>query len=449
MKAKLLFIQSFGCQMNVHDAQRMVEVLRQIGYQQTEDPRAANLIIVNTCSVREKPQSKVISVLERFGRLKRQQPELLLAVAGCVAQQEGERLFQSVPSLDLIFSPDHIRDLCDLVEDARRSPRVRTGFVDVERYSFLSAAPRTAATPTALVTIIKGCDNHCSYCIVPQVRGVEVSRAATEVLAEVHMLAAAGTREVTLIGQNVNSYRGYHGGADDFVELLRAVDQVPGLDRIRFTTSHPKDFSDELARCFAELRHLCPWLHLPVQSGSTAVLASMNRGYSRDDYLRRVERVRAACPDIAIGTDLIVGFAGETEAQFEETVSLVEQVQFDYAFSFKYSVRPGTPAAALADDVAEAEKSLRLHRLQTIQEQITAARLARWVGRVVPILVEGPSRRGLPQLSGRTPGNKVLNFEAKDGAGLVGSLVDVHVTAAGSHSLTGRIADTPSAQREG
>jgi tRNA-2-methylthio-N6-dimethylallyladenosine synthase len=433
---KLLYIQSFGCQMNVHDARRMAEVLHQDGYAQTENPADASLIIVNTCSVREKPQAKVVAALERFGRLKRRHPELLLAVAGCVAQQEGARLFEAAPALDLVFSPDHIRDLCVLVEDARRAKTIQTGFVDVERYSFLRAVP-ARAVPTALVTIIKGCDNHCSYCIVPQVRGREVSRAASEVIAEVRALVEAGTREVTLIGQNVNSYRGCRGGAQDFVELLRAIDTLEGLERIRFTTSHPKDFGGELAHCFAELRHLCPWLHLPVQSGSTAVLASMNRGYSREDYLRRVEMVRAACPDVAIGTDLIVGYAGETDDQFEETVALVQQVQFDYAFSFKYSVRPGTRAAALVDDVPEDEKSRRLHRLQTIQEQITAARLARWVDRVVPVLVEGPSRRGLPQLSGRTPGNHVLNFEAKGRASLVGSLVDVRVTAAGSHSLTG------------
>ena len=418
--------------MNVHDTSRMEEVLRPIGFEPTRVPEQADLIILNTCSVREKSREKVLSALGRYGPLKR--PGSLLAVAGCVAQQEGERLFDLAPAVDLVFSPDHIAALPALVEEAGRKQRARTGFVDPDAYQFLQAAGRTG--PSALVTIQKGCDNACAYCIVPSVRGPCVCRPREEILAEIRDLVDAGTREVTLIGQNVNAYRDARGGADDFVELLRAVDRIPGLRRLRFTTSHPKDIDPRMADCFRELRTLCPWLHLPVQSGSTAVLTRMERGYTREEYVAHVEDIRARRPDVAVGTDLIVGFPGETDAEFRRTLSLVEEIQFDYSYSFKYSPRPGTAAAALVDDVGEAEKASRLRELQVLQGAITESRLQRVVGRQVEVLVEGPSRKGLPQLCGRTPGNHVVNFRGDNSIG-PGDLLQVQIIRAGRHSLFG------------
>jgi len=435
---KLLYIKNFGCQMNAHDAQRMEEVLRPYGYEPTSSPASASVILLNTCTVREGTQQKILSALGNYARFKEARPEVVIGVAGCVAQQEGSRLLQAIPFLDLVLGPDHIAELPRILEEARHERQVRVGFAEVEGYSFLRAAPRPGLEgPTALVTIQKGCDNHCSYCIVPLVRGPEVSRPAAEVLAEVRDLVAAGVREVTLIGQNVNSYRGYTGSDRDFAVLLGEVSRVPGLLRLRFTTSHPRDFGESLCQCYAALPTLCPWLHLPVQSGSTSVLARMNRGYTREDYLGIVRRVRGARPEVAIGTDLIVGFPGETETEFQETLSLVEEVQYDYAYSFMYSVRPGTPAERLCDDVPGEEKARRLHLLQALQDRISRNRLASWEGRVVPVLVEGPSRKGLPQLCGRTPGNQVVNFDSTEGEPLTGSVVMVRVIRAGSHSLVG------------
>jgi tRNA-2-methylthio-N6-dimethylallyladenosine synthase len=441
---KRLYIRTFGCQMNLHDSLRMEEVLRPAGYVLTDAAEQAGLIIVNTCSVREKSHEKVLSALGRLGRLKQRQNDLVLAVAGCVAQQEGERLLEMVPAVDLVLGPDHVASLPELVEEVRTRRCCRTGFTDPEAYRFLRAVPEAAPShgPTALVTIQKGCDNACAYCIVPSVRGPAVSRHRDEVVAEVRDLARVGIQEVTLIGQNVNAYRGGQGTADDFVELLREVDRVPGLARTRFTTSHPKDFHRDMPECFKELRTLCPWLHLPVQSGATAVLERMDRGYSREQYLGRIAAVRDACPDISLGTDLIVGYPGETEEDYQETLSLLEQVRFDYAYSFKFSPRPGTRAAALEDDVPEQEKLRRLRHLQAKQDEITEQRLSRFLGQTLPVLVEGPSRKGLPQLCGRTPGNHVVNIDDLDG-GSVGELVEVLIKRAGKHSLTGVVAPSP------
>jgi tRNA-2-methylthio-N6-dimethylallyladenosine synthase len=418
--------------MNVHDTSRIEEVLRPHGFSPTPTPEQADLIIVNTCSVREKSREKVLSTLGRLAPLK--QPGALLAVAGCVAQQEGRRLLELAPAVDLVFSPDHIRTLPALLQDARRRRRVQTGFVDPAAYQFLEA--RNAQPPTALVTIQKGCDNACAYCIVPSVRGPCVSRPREEILTEVQSLVDGGVREVTLIGQNVNAFRGGQGGEDDFIELLRAVAAIEGLRRLRFTTSHPKDFHEAMPDCFRQLRALCPWLHLPVQSGSTRVLERMKRGYTRERYVTHIDNVRAHRPDIVVGTDIIVGFPGETEADFQETLSLVEEIQFDYAYSFKFSPRPGTAAAAQPDDVDEQEKRRRLHLLQTTQDGITARRLARFEGQVVEVLVEGASRKGPPQLSGRTPGNQVVNIDEGSGWN-AGDLVQVQILRAGRHSLTG------------
>jgi tRNA-2-methylthio-N6-dimethylallyladenosine synthase len=427
--------------MNEHDSQRMLELLRPLGYEPVADPEQAQLILINTCSVRAKAQEKVLSALGHFRALKARRDDLVLAVAGCVAEQEGRRLLEAVPHLDLVFGPDQIAALPALLAEVRARGRLaRTGFTELRDYEFLrAAADASAEAATALVTIQKGCDNHCAYCIVPLVRGPEVSRPAAEILDEVERLAAAGVRELTLIGQNVNSYRGYRGGDDDFVALLREVCARPIL-RVRFTTSHPKDFSPALARCFREheLPALCPWLHLPVQAGSTSTLTRMNRRYTRETYLQAIAWVREARPEVAIGTDLIVGFPGESEAEFAETLTLVEQVQFDYSYSFKYSPRPGTAAASLPDDVPEPVKARRLRELQSLQNQITRARLASFVGRELEVLVEGASRRGGAQLCGRAPGNQVVNFRGEGIA--IGDLVTVVVEAAGGHSLSGSVA---------
>jgi len=417
----------------------MAEILHKAGYAAANTPDAADVILVNTCSVREKSQTKVISALGRYRQLKKKKPDLILGVAGCVAQQEGDKLFTAAPYIDLVFSPDHIKQLPNLLHRARQQKAIQVGFVDMHEYAFLRAVPEQGLQdPTALVTIQKGCDNHCSYCIVPLVRGPELSRPATDILVEIESLVAAGVREVTLIGQNVNSYRGYDGTNDDFVRLLRAVNSIPGLQRIRFTTSHPKDFTNSLAYSFRELSHLCPWLHLPVQSGATETLTHMNRGYTREDYLRIIDKVKEVCPQISLGTDVIVGFPGESEAAFEETVSLLKKIRFNYAYMFKYSPRPGTVAASLEDDVPENEKNRRLHHIQKIQDEITRDHLSAMLNQTVEILVEGPSRKGLPQVSGRTPGNHVVNFECgKDE--VRGNLVTVQIVTAGSHSLMGKM----------
>ena len=447
MASKLLYIKTFGCQMNVHDTQRMHDVLRPQGYRPAATPEQADVILINTCTVREKSRAKVLSAVGRYARLKARSPHLVLGVAGCVAQQDGDSLLGACADLDLVFSPDHIADLPLMIQRASRRRTVVVGHTPVEQYTFLQSTPSqprdAGGGPTALVTIQKGCDNHCSYCVVPSVRGPEVSRPGEEILQEVQQLVAAGAREVTLIGQNVNSYRGLAGGEDDFVQLLRLVDACHGLQRIRFTTSHPKDFSEALARAMASLPAVCPWLHLPVQSGSTRVLELMNRGYSREHYLGLVDLVRQHCPQITLGTDIIVGYPGETEQEFQQTLSLLDRVQYDTVYSFKYSVRPGTTAADQPDDVPEADKARRLAQLQGRQDEITRQRLARFVGQTLQVLVEGPSRRGLPQLSGRSPGNHVVNLEpaaGNDPLELVGQLVPVSIIRAGGHSLHGALA---------
>ncbi|MBI5480453.1 MAG: tRNA (N6-isopentenyl adenosine(37)-C2)-methylthiotransferase MiaB [Deltaproteobacteria bacterium] len=440
--ARRLYIRSFGCQMNDYDAERIREILRRRGYQTTDDAEEADLVLLNTCSIREKAEAKVSSAAASFRGLKGRRPDVVLAVAGCVAQQEGARLLERLPQVDLVFGPDNIGRCADLVERVRESRRrvAVTDVIDVEDYTFLSADPRPEDVgTTVLVTIQKGCDNHCAYCVVPAVRGREVSRPLREVVAEVERFVAAGAREVTLIGQNVDSYRGAGGGTDDFVTLLVAVARVPGLLRLRFTTSHPRDFTPALARAFHDLPVLQGWLHLPVQAGSSRVLAAMGRGYTREEYLAKVDLVRGLVPEIALTTDVIVGFPGETADEHRETLSLLEAVEFESIYSFAYSARPGTPAAALRDDVPLEEKRARLHQVQALQQLVTARRLARLVGRRTPVLVEGESRRG-EQVCGRTPGNIVVNFAPAAGTApgsLRGRIVPVHVTAAGTHTLRG------------
>jgi tRNA-2-methylthio-N6-dimethylallyladenosine synthase len=438
------FVQNFGCQMNDYDVERMREVLAERGFDATASADDADLIVINTCSVREKAESKVASAAGRYRELKARRPEVLVAIGGCVAQQEGERLLKRIPVADFTFGPDQIPSLGALVERRASGGRfAATEVIEVEDYRFLSAAPRPAGVPvTALVTIQKGCDNHCAFCVVPATRGREVSRPWQEVVDEVGRFVAAGAREVTLIGQNVNSYHGIgmpkdQSGTDDFAELLARVDRVPGLLRLRYTTSHPHDFTDKVADAFRELSTLCAWLHLPVQSGSSRTLKRMVRDYTREQYLRQIDYVKSVCPDISLSTDIIVGYPGETDSDFAETLSLLEIVEYDSIYSFEYSERPDTPALKLAlrDNVLPQVKAERLQAVQSLQKGITARRLSRWVGREVEVLVEGDSARYPGQLCGRTTGNEMVNFAGPPS--LTGKLVPVRITAARGHTLTG------------
>ena len=439
---KRFFVQNFGCQMNDYDVERLTEVLRRDGYERTEDLDAADLVLIETCAIREKSEAKVASAA---GRLKewRAQPGRQLAIGGCVAQQEGPKLLKRIPHADLTFGPDQIPNVPELLRSAARERRriATTEVIDVEDYTFLDADPRPGdVTVTALVTIQKGCDNVCAYCVVPYTRGREVSRPAAEVVAEVRRFVAAGAREVTLIGQNVNSYHGIGGAdGDDFAALLALVDEVPGLLRLRYTTSHPKDFTPMVARAYSRLRRLCSWLHLPVQSGSSAVLERMRRGYTVEEYVAKLDDVRAHCPDVSITSDVIVGYPGETEADHQATLALLERAQYDSIFSFTYSPRPNTSATDLGDDIPDAVKSARLQEVQAVQRAITTRRLERFLGQTVEVLVEGESRQGA-QACGRTPGNQMVNFALPAGttaAQLVGRLVRVRVDSARPNTLVG------------
>ncbi len=464
-----VFIESFGCQMNDYDVARMVEVLRKSGFERTEEAEQADLIIINTCSIREKAENKAASAAGRYKPLKDKNPSLVVAVGGCVAQQEGDALLRRIPVADLTFGPDQIPGLVQHVlsiqgrdfrakepfsQPARPAGKYRlrlakTEVIDVEDYAFLDADPRPGdVAVTALVTIQKGCDNYCAYCVVPNTRGREVSRPPEQVLAEVSRFVQLGAREVTLIGQNVNAYHaiGTPDG-DDFAELLRRVDGVPGLLRLRFTTSHPHYFTFKVAEAFRDLRTLCPWLHLPVQAGSTTVLRRMARDYSREQYLEKIAYLKQVCPDISLSTDIIVGYPGETEAEFEQTLSLLNEVRYDSIYSFAYSRRPGTPAIDLEDDVPAEEKSRRLQAVQTLQRAITAERLSRLIGRVEPVLVEGFGRMQNGQLCGRTGGNHTVNFAAPaqdpdhdpGQSALIGQICPVYISEARIHTLSGRL----------
>ncbi len=445
--------------MNDYDVARMRELLDGVGFTTAASAEEADLIVLNSCSIREKSEHKVQSAVGRLRALKEQHPQLVVAVGGCVAQQEGERLIKRMPMCDFSFGPDQIPELPKLVERFARERRrfAATDVIDVEDYRFLSAQPTPGDVrgASALVTIQKGCDNHCAYCVVPATRGREVSRPADEVVAEVARFVDSGAREVMLIGQNVNSYHGIgdasanrdgdrdgDGNSDDFAELLRRVDAVPGLLRQRFTTSHPKDFTHRVAEAYVALPTLMPWLHLPVQAGSTRTLRRMVREYTRAEYVEKLDYVRGLVPDLSLSTDIIVGYPGETDADFAETLSLLEYAQYDSIYSFEYSPRPDTPALKLRlkDDVAPTVKAERLQAVQRLQKLITRQRLGRFVGRTVEVLVEGESQRG-GQLCGRAPGNEMVNFPAPAVAGIaarsVGQLVRVEIVGVRAHTLEG------------
>lgn len=453
MKNQKLYINTIGCQMNVYDSDRIARALEPGGYRQTDTLEEADLVIVNTCAIRAKAEQKAFSFIGRLARMKRQNPNLLIGVGGCVAQQEGEAILSRMPHVDLVFGTHAIPRLPRIVDQAK-TRRIRV--VDVEQSDGINEIDLTAGfhsdgQVSRFVTIMQGCDNYCSYCVVPYVRGAEMSRHPDMILSEIETLVRDGVREVTLLGQNVNSY-GRKEGLPSFAALLERVNGIEGLRRIRFTTSHPKDLSDDLMGAFGKLAKLCPHIHLPVQSGSDPVLKRMNRKYTRQVYLDRIERLRSIRPDIAVTSDFIVGFPGESRADFEETLALMETVAFDSIFAFMYSDREIAPASHFKNKVDEDEIKARLQTLLATQETITLRKNRALVGTCQEIMVEGNSTRpGLaesiddgPQWSGRTPGNKIVNFslgrdvDPKEALQL-GQMVAVRIEKAYAHSLRGEL----------
>ncbi len=437
--SKTFYLETFGCQMNVVDSERIVAMLGQIGYHQVEAAADADLVLLNTCSVRDKAERKVYGHLGRFKPIKDQRPELIIGVGGCVAEQEGEKMLAEVPYLDLVFGTHNVHRLPELVEQAEKGERRRslTGFLDRETRLNLFPQRSELDSVTRFVTVMQGCDNFCSYCIVPHVRGREISRPSTEIIAEVEALVAQGVREVTLLGQNVNSYGNKEAGELNFAQLVRRVAAVDGVERLRFTTSHPKDLSDELIACFADLDKLCHHLHLPVQCGSNRILAQMNRGYTREAYLETVAKLKQACPDIRLTTDIIVGFPGESEEDFAQTLELVDAVGYADAFTFLYSKRSGTAAAELEDKTGARIKQQRFERLLELQQARSKSIWEADLGRVLPVLVEGESKQGEGQLFGRTTWNRIVNFGGS--RELIGRTVDVRITRVFRNSNLGEL----------
>jgi tRNA-2-methylthio-N6-dimethylallyladenosine synthase len=439
-----VYIRTFGCQMNEYDSDKMADVLAAAdGYELAAAPEEADVILFNTCSVRAKAQEKVFSDLGTVRHLKRANPDLLIGVGGCVASQEGGAIVARAPFVDLVFGPQTLHRLPELIAARRRSgsPQVDVSFPEIEKFDALPPALGSAmrAGPSAFVSVMEGCSKYCSFCVVPYTRGEEASRPFDDVLTEVADLADRGVKEVTLLGQNVNAYRGTmaDGETADFALLLEYVAEVPGLERIRYTTSHPKEFTQRLVDAHARLAKLAPHVHLPVQSGADRVLAAMKRGYTVIEYKSIVRRLRAACPGISISSDFIVGFPGETDGDFEQTLKLVADLGFDASYSFVYSRRPGTPAAELADDTAPADKLARLHRLQALLDAQARAIDEAMVGTVQRVLVEGPAKKDPNELAGRTANNRVINFAGPQR--LLGRFVDVVVEGARRHSLRGAV----------
>jgi len=442
------FIKTFGCQMNEYDSARMADVLREgVGLAATDDPHEADVLLMNTCSVREKAQEKVFSLLGEWRRLKARRPGLIIGVGGCVASQEGEALTERAPFVDLVFGPQTLHRLPQMIEELRRGGRavVDVSFPEIEKFDRLPA-PR-AEGARAYVSVMEGCSKYCSFCIVPFTRGEEVSRSFESVLTEVRQLAAQGVMEVTLLGQNVNAYRGLmaDGARIDLATLIHHVARVPGVERIRFTTSHPLEFGDSLIEAFAGVPQLANHLHLAVQSGSDRVLALMKRGYTALEFKDRVRRLRAVRPDISLSSDFIVGFPGESERDFSATLALVREVGFDQSFSFIYSRRPGTPAASLPDEVEPGVQHERLVRLQAQLESQARAISESMVGTRQRVLVERAARKDARELAGRTANNRWVNFAGP--ARLIGRFVEVTVTAALAHSLRGRLSESSADQQ--
>jgi tRNA-2-methylthio-N6-dimethylallyladenosine synthase len=440
----LLYIKTFGCQMNEYDSSKMRDVLEAAhGMSRTDDPAQADVLLVNTCSVREKAQEKVFSLLGEWRLLKQQRPNVVIGVGGCVASQEGDGITARAPFVDLVFGPQTLHRLPELLAGVRHTGRsqIDISFPEIEKFDRLPEARADGAT--AFVSIMEGCSKYCTFCVVPYTRGEEISRPFEQVLHEVRALARQGVREVTLLGQNVNAYAGpmEDGTPADLATLIHFVAEVPGVERIRFTTSHPIDFNESLIEAYVHVPKLNNFLHLPVQSGSDRILAAMKRGHTVLEYKQKIRKLRAARPDICISTDLIVGFPGETDEDFVATMNLVAEVGFDQSFSFIYSRRPGTPAAALPDEVPHEVKQQRLELLQQRLNSQARAISARMVGTRQRVLVERPARRNPEQLAGRTDNNRWVNFDGPEGnpMGLINQFADVEITEAMPNSLRGRL----------
>ncbi|WP_269533725.1 tRNA (N6-isopentenyl adenosine(37)-C2)-methylthiotransferase MiaB [Chitinimonas sp. BJYL2] len=438
--SKKVFIKTFGCQMNEYDSDKMADVLNESeGVTKTDDPAEADIILFNTCSVREKAQEKVFSDLGRIKELKLLKPDLVIGVGGCVASQEGEAIVKRAPYVDVVFGPQTLHRLPELLAKRRESgaSQVDISFPEIEKFDHLP--PARVEGGSAFVSIMEGCSKFCSFCVVPYTRGQEVSRPFEDVLIEVAGLAQQGVKEVTLLGQNVNAYLGKmeDGEIADFALLLEYIHEIPGIERIRYTTSHPKEMTQRLIDCYRNLPKLVSHLHLPVQAGSDRVLMNMKRGYTGLEFKAIIRKLREARPDICISSDFIVGFPGETDEDFEKTMKLIEDVRFDASFSFIYSRRPGTPAADIADDVAHEDKVKRLMRLQARIEEFAQEENRRMVGTVQRVLVEGRARKDESELAGRTDNNRIVNFAGHDR--LMNQFVDVRITEAMPHSLRGEI----------
>ncbi len=434
-----LFIKTHGCQMNEYDSDKMADVLREShNLSLTDDESEADVILINTCSIREKAQEKVFSQLGRWRKLKKGGKPVVIGVGGCVGSQEGSALLERAPFVDLVFGPQTLHRLPAMINQVRDTGKsaVDVSFPEIEKFDHLPK-PRKQG-PTAFVSVMEGCSKYCSFCVVPYTRGEEISRPFDDVVAEAATLAEQGVREINFLGQNVNAYRGtmHDGGEADLALLIRLTAQIDGVERIRFTTSHPVEFTDRLIEAYADVPELASYLHLPVQSGSDRVLSAMKRGHTAIEYKQKIRRLRAARPDICLSSDFIVGFPGETEMDFNQTLDLIRSVNFDQSFSFIYSARPGTPAAALSDDTPASEKKARLAELQALINQQAGGISQAMVGTTQKILVEGPSKKDPNELAGRTENNRVVNFQGPES--LIGQLCEVEITQAMANSLRGR-----------
>jgi len=435
------FIQTFGCQMNEYDSTAMGNVLEtELGAVAATQPSEANILLLNTCSIREKAQEKVFSLLGRWRALKSARPDTIIGVGGCVASQEGEAIFARAPYVDVVFGPQTLHRLPELIARVRAGSRgaIDISFPEIEKFDRLPES--TAERSTAFLSVMEGCSKYCSFCVVPYTRGEEISRPLDDVIAEAHGLAAQGVREINLLGQNVNAYAGeiHESGTADLATLIHYVAAIDGIDRVRFTTSHPKEFGESLIQVYADVPELARYLHLPVQSGSDRVLELMKRGHRRDEYIEKMLRLKAIDPRISISSDFIVGFPGETEEDFEQTLDLIRTVGFDQSFSFIYSARPGTPAAALPDSLSDNEKHARLDELQSLVNDQAAAISNSMIGTTQRVLVERRSKKSANEVAGKTENNRWVNFSG--GAEYVGRFVDVVITEAMPNSLRGRVA---------
>ncbi|MEK9533971.1 MAG: tRNA (N6-isopentenyl adenosine(37)-C2)-methylthiotransferase MiaB [Halieaceae bacterium] len=442
---KKLFVETHGCQMNEYDSARMADLLNAShGLEQTDSADEADVLLLNTCSIREKAQEKVFHQLGRWKHLKQRNPDLIIGVGGCVASQEGAEIGKRAPYVDLIFGPQTLHRLPEMIDDRRGGEPVvvDVSFPEIEKFDRLPEP--SVDGPTAFVSIMEGCSKYCTFCVVPYTRGEEVSRPVDDVIAEIASLADRGVKEVNLLGQNVNAYRGNNhlGEIVDFADLLHLVNLVPGIERIRYTTSHPVEFSDAIVACYAEIPALVDHLHLPVQSGSDRILMAMKRGHTALEYKATIRALRRIRPNMSLSSDFIIGFPGETEADFAATMKLIEEIGFDTSFSFIYSARPGTPAAELADEVPESVKKQRLHILQARIAQQAQQISEAMVGTTQRILVTGYAKRDPGQLSGRTENNRVVNFSSQN-TDLIGEFTEVEITAAYTNSLLGRLSETP------